>query len=109
MIVIFIDNIENFLSFLDKRIMNQVFYEFKEIKEESDLSKEIKIEIILHYLAKIGDTLILYETRQKISKTVNTDSDSDVINSLQSIFDKADTSLKLVKGKIREIFLSYSQ
>jgi len=89
--------------------MNQVFYEFKEIKEESDLSKEIKIEIILHYLAKIGDTLILYETRQKISKTVNTDSDSDVINSLQSIFDKADTSLKLVKGKIREIFLSYSQ
>jgi len=109
MIVIFIDNIENFLSFLDKRIMNQVFYEFKEIKEESDLSNEIKIEIILHYLAKIGDTLILYETRQKISKTVNTDSDSDVINSLQSIFDKADTSLKLVKGKIREIFLSYSQ
>ncbi|MHA1472491.1 MAG: hypothetical protein ACTSQW_05275 [Promethearchaeota archaeon] len=89
--------------------MNQVFYEFKEIKEESDLSKEIKIEIILHYLAKIGDTLILYETRQKISKTVNSDSDSDVINTLQSIFDKADTSLKLVKGKIREIFLSYSQ
>ena len=51
--------------------MNQVFYEFKEIKEESDLFKEVKIEIILHYLAKIGDTLILYETRQKISKTVN--------------------------------------
>jgi hypothetical protein len=89
--------------------MNQVFYEFKEIKEESDLSKEIKIEIILHYLAKIGDTLILYETRQKISKTVNSDSDSEVINTLQNIFDKADTSLKLVKGKIREIFLSYSQ
>ena len=109
MIVIFIDNIENFLSFLDKRIMNQVFYEFKEIKEESDLSKEIKIEIVLHYLAKIGDTLILYETRQKISKTVNSDSDSEVVNSLQNIFDKADTSLKLVKGKIREIFLSYSQ
>jgi len=89
--------------------MNQVFYEFKEIKEESDLSKEIKIEIILHYLAKIGDTLILYETRQKISKTVNSESDTEVINTLQNIFDKADTSLKLVKGKIREIFLSYSQ
>ena len=109
MIVIFIDNIENFLSFLDKRIMDQVFYEFKEIKDETDLSKEIKIEIILHYLAKIGDTLILYETRQKISKDINSNSDSDVINTLQNIFDKADTSLKLVKGKIREIFLSYSQ
>ncbi len=68
MIVIFIDNIENFLSFLDKRIMDQVFYEFKEIKDETDLSKEIKIEIILHYLAKIGDTLILYETKQKFLK-----------------------------------------
>ena len=108
MIVIFIDNTENFLSFLDKRIMDQVFYEFKEIKDETDLSKEIKIEIILHYLAKIGDTLILYETRQKISKVINSNGDSDVINTLQSIFEKADTSLKLVKGKIREIFLSYS-
>jgi len=108
MIVIFIDNIENFLSFLDKRIMDQVFYEFKEIKDETDLSKEIKSEIVLHYLAKIGDTLILYETKQKISKVINSDGDLDVINSLQKIFDKVDTSLKLVKGKIREIFLSYS-
>jgi len=88
--------------------MDQVFYEFKEIKDETDLSKEIKIEIILHYLAKIGDTLILYETKQKFLKTINSNSDIDVINTLQSIFDKADTSLKLVKGKIREIFLSYS-
>ncbi len=88
--------------------MDQVFYEIKEIKEETDLSKENKIEIVLHYLAKIGDTLILYETRQKISKAINSNSDSDVINTLQNIFDKADASLKLVKGKIREIFLSYS-
>lgn len=89
--------------------MDQVFYEFKEIKDETDLSKEIKIEIILHYLAKISDTLILYETRQKFSKVINSNSDSDVINTLQNIFDKVDASLKLVKGKIREIFLSYSQ
>jgi len=89
--------------------MNQVFYEFKEIKDDTDLSKEIKIEIILHYLAKIGDTLILYETKQKISKVINSNNDMDVINTLQNIFDKTDTSLKLVKGKIREIFLSYSQ
>ena len=88
--------------------MDQVFYEFKEIKDETDLSKEIKIEIILHYLAKIGDTLILYETKQKFLKNINSNSDIDVINTLQSVFDKADTALKLVKGKIREIFLSYS-
>jgi len=108
LIVIFIDNIENFLSFLEKRIMDEVFYEFKEIKHETDLSANIKIEIILHFLAKAGDTLILYETRQIIPKSVNSDNDSIVINTLQKIFDQIDVSLKLIKGKIREIFLSYS-
>lgn len=108
MIVIFIDNIENFISFLDKRIMNEVFYEFKEIKNETDLSIHVKIEIILHFLAKAGDTLILYETKQTIPKPVNSDNDTNVVNTLQKIFDQVDASLKLIKGKIREIFLSYS-
>jgi hypothetical protein len=88
--------------------MDEVFYEFKEIKNETDLSINIKIEIILHFLAKAGDTLILYETRQTIPKSVNTDNDTIVINSLQKIFDQIDVALKLIKGKIREIFLSYS-
>ena len=88
--------------------MDEVFYEFKEIKSETDLSTNIKIEIVLHFLAKAGDTLILYETRQTIPKSVNSDNDTIVINTLQKIFDQIDVSLKLIKGKIREIFLSYS-
>jgi hypothetical protein len=88
--------------------MDEVFYEFKEIKSETDLSTNIKIEIVLHFLAKVGDTLILYETRQTIPKSVNSDNDTIVVNTLQKIFDQIDISLKLIKGKIREIFLSYS-
>ena len=88
--------------------MDEVFYEFKEIKNETDLSLNIKIEIILHFLAKAGDTLVLYETKQIIPKPVNSDSDSNVVDTLQKIFDQVDASLKLMKGKIREIFLSYS-
>ncbi len=88
--------------------MNEVFYEFKEIKNETDLSTHIKIEIILHFLAKAGDILILYETKQTIPKLVNSDNDNNVVNTLQKIFEQVDTSLKLIKGKIREIFLSYS-
>lgn len=88
--------------------MDEVFYEFKEIKSETDLSTNIKIEIVLHFLAKAGDTLILYETRQTIPKSVNSDNDTIVVNTLQKIFDQIDISLKLIKGKIREIFLSYS-
>jgi len=108
LIVIFIDNIENFLSFLEKRIMDEVFYEFKEIKKDIDSSVSVKIEVVLHFLAKVGDTLVLYETRQTIPKSVNSDNDSTVIDSLQKIFDQIDVSLKLIKGKIIEIFLSYS-
>jgi len=108
LIVIFIDDIENFLSFLDKRIMDEVFYEFKEIKNDTDLSLDVKIEIILNFLAKAKDTLILYETKQLISKPINVNNDSNVIDSLQKIFDKVDTSIRFIKGKIREIFLSYS-
>jgi len=88
--------------------MDEVFYEFKEIKNETDLSINIKIEVILHFLAKAGETLVLYETKQTIPKPVNSDSDSNVVDTLQKIFDQVDTSLKLMKGKIREIFLSYS-
>jgi len=88
--------------------MDEVFYEFKEIKKDIDLTLSVKIEIILHFLAKVGDTLILYETRQTIPKPVNSDNDSIVIDTLKKIFDQIDVSLKLIKGKIREIFLSYS-
>ncbi len=88
--------------------MDEVFYEFKEIKNEVDLSTNVNIEIILHFLAKARDTLILYETKQTYPKPINSDNDSNVVNTLQKIFDQVDASLKLIKGKIREIFLSYS-
>ena len=88
--------------------MDEVFYEFKEIKKVTDLSSNIKIEIILHFLAKAKDTLILYETKQIVTKPINSNNDSNVIDTLQKIFDKVDTSIRFIKGKIREIFLSYS-
>jgi hypothetical protein len=108
LIVIFIDNIENFLTFLEKRIMNEVYYEFKEAKNNIDLSTGFNIEIILHFLAKIENSLILYETKQIISRSQNVDLDEEVINSLQKLFSQVDPSITLIKGKIREIFLSYS-
>lgn len=108
MIVIFVDNLENFIEFLKKRIMNEIFYEFKENPSESDLNSEIKIKIILHFLAKVEGNLILYETKQSINKPSNSNVDKEVINSLNNIFTQVDPSLALVKGKIREIFLSYS-
>jgi len=96
------------MRFLEKRAMNEIFYEFKEIKSQSDLSSTANIEIILHFLAKVENSLILYETKQLISKSKNSDSDKEVIHTLKSVFQNVDPSMSLIKGKIREIFLSYS-
>jgi len=108
LIVISIDQIENFVLFLDRRVMNEIFYEFKELKQESDLSSETDIEIILHFLAKIEDYMVLYGTTVKITKPSSSNLDEEVITELNNIFNKVDPSLTLVKGKISEIFLSYS-
>ncbi len=96
------------MRFLEKRAMNEIFYEFKEIKSQSDLSSTANIEIILHFLAKVENNLILYETKQLISKSKNSDSDKEVIHTLKNVFQNVDSSMSLIKGKIREIFLSYS-
>jgi hypothetical protein len=109
LIVIFVDDIENFLQFINKRVMNEIFYEFSKIKSQTDLLTENTIEIILHFLAKIENNLILYETKQTIVQTKNSDIDTEKqVFGLQKIISQVDESLVLVKGKIREIFLSYS-
>ncbi len=107
MIVIFCDKIDDFITFLDKRIMNEIFYEFKEITSHS-LVTQINIEIVLHFLAKVESTMVLYETKQIITKSKNSDIDIEVVKTLKSLFGSVDPSLNLIKGKIREIFLSFS-
>ena len=108
MIVIFIDHIENFVEFLKKRIQNEIFYEIKEVKNLVNLSNKQKVEIVLHFLAKVEETIVLYETKIQITKTSNSNVDKEVIDELQQIFNKVDATISLVKGKIREIFLSFS-
>ena len=111
MIVIFVDNIENFVSFLSTRVMNEIFYEIKEIKNHNqDLSNEVDFEIILHFLSKVQEFLILYETKVNLSKSESPklENSENLIKELQKIFTKVDPSISLVKGKIREIYLSFS-
>jgi hypothetical protein len=107
LIVIFCDKIDDFITFLEKRTMNEIFYEFKEITSDS-LVSQINIEIVLHFLAKVESTMILFETKQIITKSKNSDLDLEVVKTLKSLFGSVDPSLSLIKGKIREIFLSFS-
>jgi hypothetical protein len=88
--------------------MNEIFYEFKENINQSDLISEVKIEIIIHFLAKVEGSLMLYETKLIVNKPISSNIDEEVLSSLRNIFNQVDPSITLVKGKIREIFLSYS-
>ncbi len=108
MIVLFIDNIEDFIFFLEKRIMNEIFFESKQIDNKNDLTAEIEIEIILHFLSKVAESIVLYETKIDMSKFDNSFDEEKVIGEIQKIFKKVDPSIRLIKGKIREIYLSYS-
>lgn len=85
--------------------MDEIFYEIKNL---GNLTSGVHSEIVLHFLAKISNTLILYETKQNITKSSDSKNREEVLQSLQNIFLQVDPSIKLVKGKIREIFLSYS-
>ena len=52
---------------------------------------------------------MLYETKVNLTQPNEQNIDSNfVITELQKILHQVDTSLNLIKGKIREIFLSYS-
>jgi len=86
--------------------MNEVFYEYKEIKTNNDLSSDINIEIILHFLSKVEEVIILYETKISLIKSYGSDIGKEIITELSKIFDKID--VRITRGKIREIFLSYS-
>jgi len=103
------------VSFLEKRIMNEVFYELKEVKSQTHLSSKCSFEIILHFLSKVQEFLVLYETKVNLSTFDNYKYNKkedivseDFIEELQKIFSKVDTSLSLVKGKIRDIYISRS-
>ena len=90
------------------RLMDEIFYEVKEDKIHSDIKNEKQYEIILHFLAKVEQNTILYETKQIIPKKTGCSIEKSVIELIQEKFNQNNNTIKLVKGKIREIFLSYS-
>ena len=88
--------------------MDEIFFESKQIDNNNDLTSEIEIDIILHFLSKVEESMVLYETKINVNKSSKAFNEKDIINEIQKILNKADPSIKLIKGKIREIYLSYS-
>ncbi len=97
------------MAFLEKRITDNIFFEIKKESQQDDLNSIKNIEIILHFLGKIPEnSLVLYETKIKFSAQDMGKSERRIIEELQKLLDIAELNIKLVKGKIREIYISYS-
>ena len=93
MIVIFCDNIDDFIGFLEKRVMAEIFYEFKEITSNS-LSSKVDIEIIQ------------LKTITRYAKNLYMDYINNLVNNLKTVSNELPTSetekaiFIEVKGKI---------
>jgi len=109
MIVIYLDQLQDFVSFFENRISDNIFYEIKEIPKENDLESAKRIQITLHFLGKMSDEyLVLYETNIEFQTLDMNKAEAIIIEEMQKILDTTDLNIKLIKGKIREIYISYS-
>ncbi len=95
MIIIKVDKIEDFVSFLNNRIGNEIFYE---MGPNSDLGTRV----ILCYLAKIDGLTAIYQGELTFPN----------IRDETAIKKKLDEfkfeNIRLIPGKIREIVMSIS-
>jgi hypothetical protein len=94
MLVIYLDEIEDFVRFLDRRSMNEIFYEIN-----PDMNSA---SIALHFLGQVGEMIVLYETRLEVRAGKQTE---EVLKEIQETFNTIG-EIELIKGKIREIFIS---
>jgi len=94
MLVMYLDEIEDFVRFLDRRTMNEVFYEI--------ISDVNSATIALHFLGQVGDMVVLYETRIEVRAGRQVE---EVLKEIRETFNTIG-EIELIKGKIREIFIS---
>lgn len=96
MIIIKVDNIEDFASFLNRRMGNEIFYEFL------DNTTELGTRAVLSFLAKIDGITVIYQGELNFPKV----RDIDAIRKKLNEFEFGD--IRLISGKIREIVMSIS-
>ncbi|HUX98593.1 MAG TPA: hypothetical protein VMV49_03510 [Candidatus Deferrimicrobium sp.] len=96
MIIIRVEKVEDFVSFLNRRLGNEIFYEFNES------SAEIGTNVILYYLAKIDVINVVYQVELFFPKV----RDKELIKKKLDEFEFGD--IRLIPGKIREIYMSIS-
>lgn len=96
MIIIKVEKVEDFVSFLNRRIGDEIFYEF--IDSEASLGTRV----VLYYLARIDTLNVMYQVEIFFPKI----KDKAAIQKKLDEFHFGD--IKLIPGKLREIYMSIS-
>ncbi|HMF31707.1 MAG TPA: hypothetical protein VKK79_09845 [Candidatus Lokiarchaeia archaeon] len=98
MLIFYFENIEDFFHFLNRRTMNEIFYELVNSPDTSATT------LALHFLGSINDQTVLYETLVEVRGEKKAD---EIIAEIKSTLDSIG-EIKMIHGKIREIFMSLS-
>ena len=96
MIIIKVEKIDDFVSFLNRRLGDEIFYEFLETGGNLDTTA------ILYFLAKIDTLNVIYQVELTFPKV----RDKAAIKKKLDEFEFGD--IKLIPGKLREIYMSIS-
>ncbi|MHA1266291.1 MAG: hypothetical protein ACTSRS_13745 [Candidatus Helarchaeota archaeon] len=96
MIIIKVEKIEDFISFLNRRIGNEIFYEF------ADSTEPYGTRAILCYLAKVDGLTLVYQSELNFPGIRDVNAIKEKLNK----FEFGD--IRLISGKIREIIMSIS-
>lgn len=101
MIIIKVDKLDDFVSFLTRRLENEIFYEF------ADSTGDMGTRAILCFLGKIDGITVLYQGELNFPNI----RDQAAIKKKLDEFEWGDSNsgkIRLVSGKIREIVMSIS-
>lgn len=96
MIIIKVEKVEDFVSFLDRRLGNEILYEFV------DSGDPMGTTVVLYYLAKIDPLNVIYQVDLFFPKIREKDQIAKKLGEFQF------GQIRLVPGKLREIFMSIS-
>ena len=104
MLVFNYEILDQFLTALNQRINNQIFFHFRDPGQNADLDMSSETnEVILQFLGRPDSVLTaLYQTKMKIAKKEDR---NVILSQLETAF-KVAGEIHLIQGKIYEIVMS---
>jgi len=97
-LIFYFDNIEDFFPFLNRRSMNEAFYELIPLPDSSATT------LALHFIGQINEQTVMYETLVDVRGEKKVE---EIVTEIRATLDSIG-EIQLVSGKIRDIVLSLS-